>query len=196
MAYFAQKMSKVPIFRPCNGSILRLPCCANITKYFLSENPARRRRMVAPMQPPIRGELQPLTGHKRGRRVISDMGRAFETDSKPLRSKKLPIQGLEICPFYEFWPDCDTFRLLKCRSRVFFVDFQQKSLVLPFCLAVACPFPAHLSIAPSTAPAIPFIAPRLPETSLYHLAFQSFPSLSLLPNISSAPSLVLIDMDT
>lgn len=96
------------------------------------------------------------------------MGRAFETDSKPLISKKLPIQGLAICPFYEFWPDCDSFRLLKCRSRVFFVDFQQKSLVLPFCLAVACPFPAHLSIAPSTAP----------RSRSSHLAFLKRPCIT------------------
>ncbi|WP_175817806.1 hypothetical protein [Burkholderia diffusa] len=56
-------------------------------------------------------------------------------------------------------------------------------------------FRLGLGIAPSTAPAIPFIAPRFPETPLYRLAFQSFPPLSLFPNISSVPSFALIILD-
>lgn len=75
--------------------------------------------MVAPMPSPIRSESEPLTGRKIGRgghfRYGKSVGDGFEATNK----QKLPIQGLKIRPFYEFWPRCDTFRLLKSRSRVF-----------------------------------------------------------------------------
>ncbi|CAG9220360.1 hypothetical protein BVI1335_350046 [Burkholderia vietnamiensis] len=57
-------------------------------------------------------------------------------------------------------------------------------------------FPARPGHRAFNGPRDPLIAPRLPETPLYRLAFQSFPSLRLFPNLSSAPSLALIILDT
>ncbi|CAG9203837.1 hypothetical protein BVI434_1860016 [Burkholderia vietnamiensis] len=67
---------------------------------------------------------------------------------------------------------------------------------MPLCLAVACTFSGSAWASRLQRPRDPLIAPRLPETPLYRLAFQSFPSLRLFPNLSSAPSLTLIILDT
>lgn len=152
--------------------------------------------MVAPMPSPIRSESEPLTGRKVSQRVISGTDGAFETGPTTLKVKITDSRARDRSLLSVLVELCYISPAEESFQGVFgqFLAKIPSSASLPRgCVHV---FRLRLSIAPSTAPAIPFIAPRFPETSLYHLAFQSSPSLSLLPNISSIPSLVLIDMDT
>lgn len=152
--------------------------------------------MVIPMPRPSQGKSEPLTGRKIAQRVISGASEVFETGTKTGQAKITDLRTVNPSPLSILVKLCyislaeESFYGVVGRFLAKIPSFAS----LPHdCLHV---FRPRLGIAPSAVPASPFVAPCFPETPLSRLAFQSFPSLSLLPNISSAHSFALIDMDT